>query len=356
MIFRSNCRYALLVPTSMGVRLTSVDRQPVHCSDRYVMQATSAETNTASVLTYLGLPVKVLTRFVQDSPIAEFIKYNLRARGFDVEAKEVPQGGPWGFRHQFNIADMGFGVRGPRVHNDRAGEVGATLNASDFDLIRIFEKEGVQVLHISGLIAAISPQTAKFCLDLIEIAQKNGTLVSFDMNYRPSFWQNREEELQRVFRYIAEHADFLFAGAEDFEKCLGEKVPSTDNLMQHRYAQYKDTVAAISEHYPQVKIFATSLRETINANQHLWGAILFDRNQWFEIPSRPIDVLDRIGGGDAFVGGILYGLLKGWTVERALQFGWACGAMAVTLLTDYLQPLNEAQIWSIWEGNARVVR
>lgn len=125
MFFPSDCRYALLVPTSMGVRLTPVDRQPVHCSDRYVMQATSAESNTASVLAYLGMPVKVLTRLVEDSPIAEFIKYNLRSRGFDVEAREVPQGGPWGFRHQFNIADMGFGPRAPRVHNDRAGEVGA---------------------------------------------------------------------------------------------------------------------------------------------------------------------------------------------------------------------------------------
>lgn len=356
MFFRSDCRYALLVPTSMGVRLTPVDRQPVHCSDRYFMQATSAETNTASVLAYLGMPVKVLTRFVQDSPIAEFIKNNLRSRGFDIEAREVPQGGPWGFRHQFNIADTGFGLRGPRVHNDRAGEVGATLSAEDFDLIRIFEQEGVQVLHLSGLIAAISQQTAQFCLDLIDIARKNGTRISLDMNYRPSFWQNREKELQQVFRRITESADFLFASTEDFEKCLGEKIPAYEENLQSRYELYKKVIEEVSERYPNVRVFATSMRATLNANSHQWGALLFDRSQWYEISARPIDVLDRIGGGDAFVGGILYGLLSGWGMEKVLQFGWACGVMAVTVITDYIQPLNEEQIWNIWEGNARVIR
>ena len=122
----------------MGVRITPENHQPVYCSDRFIMQATSAETNVASISSYLGLPVKVLTAFVAGSPIADFIKANLRSRGMTVEAKTVEQGGPWGYRHQFNIADSGSGVRGPRVCNDRAGEVGRTLDAPDFDLDRIF--------------------------------------------------------------------------------------------------------------------------------------------------------------------------------------------------------------------------
>ena len=111
-------RYALVVPTSMGVRITPADRQPVHISHNYYMQATSAETNVASVPAALGLPVKVLTTFVEGSPIAAFIKADLRSRGMEFEGPEVPQGGPWGYRHQFNIADSGFGMRGPRVQND----------------------------------------------------------------------------------------------------------------------------------------------------------------------------------------------------------------------------------------------
>ena len=121
-------RYALVVPTSMGVRITPATRQPVHISHNFYMQATSAETNVATVPASLGLPVKVLTTFVEGSPIAAFIKADLRSRNMEYEGREVPQGDPWGYRHQFNIADSGFGLRGPRVTNDRAGEVGRTLN------------------------------------------------------------------------------------------------------------------------------------------------------------------------------------------------------------------------------------
>jgi 2-dehydro-3-deoxygluconokinase len=166
---KKNCKYALLVPTSMGVRITPLNGQPVHSSDTYTMYATSAETNVASIASYLGLPVKVLTTFVKGSPIAQFIKSNLKSRNMDFEGPEVEQGDPWGYRHQFNIADSGYGSRGPRVHNDRAGEVGRTLNVKDFDLEHIFGVEGVQIVHLSGLIAALSPETSQFCL---EIAQK----------------------------------------------------------------------------------------------------------------------------------------------------------------------------------------
>ena len=115
--------YSLIVPTSMGVRITPLYGQPVHSSDTFHMQATSAESNVASISSYLGLPVKVLTTFVKDSPIARLIKDNLSSRHLMYEGVEVEQGGPWGYRHQFNIADSGYGSRGPRVKNDRAGEV-----------------------------------------------------------------------------------------------------------------------------------------------------------------------------------------------------------------------------------------
>ena len=181
--------YSLLVPTSMGVRITPVNGQPVHCSDTFKMQATSAETNVASIASYLGLPVKVLTTFVKDSPIAQFIKSNLKSRNMVFEGPEVAQGTPWGYRHQFNIADSGFGTRGPRVQNDRAGEVGCTLNVKDFDLERIFGKEGVQIVHLSGLIGALSPETSNFCLEIARFAKKYDTRISFDLNYRASFWK-----------------------------------------------------------------------------------------------------------------------------------------------------------------------
>src|SRR4030043_969026 len=144
--FHQDCKYSLVVPTSMGVRITPLSGQPVHTSNTFIMQASSAESNVASVSSYLGLPVKVLTTFVKGSPIAQFIKNDLAGRHMSYEGRDVEQGGPWGYRHQFNIADSGYGSRGPRVHNDRAGEVGRILNAKDFALDRIFSDEGVQVV------------------------------------------------------------------------------------------------------------------------------------------------------------------------------------------------------------------
>ena len=350
-------RYALVVPTSMGVRITPVDRQPVHISHNFYMQATSAETNVATVPAALGLPVKVLTTFVEGSPIAAFIKADLRSRNMEYEGKEVPQGGPWGYRHQFNIADSGFGLRGPRVQNDRAGEVGRTLNVKDFDLPRIFGEEGVEVLHLSGLIAALSHETGIFCLELARAAKKYGTRISFDLNYRASFWKGREAELSAIFREIASVSDILIGNEEDFQLCLGVQGPEAGGKdLASKLDSFKEMILRVQKEYPGATTFATTLRQVVSANEHLWGAILLRDGEWHVAEPRPIQVLDRIGGGDGFVGGLLYGVLKGWSAEDCLHFGWATGALAATMLNDYAQPADEEQVWAVWSGNARVKR
>ena len=357
MELRKNCKYALVVPTSMGVRITPLNGQPVHSSELFKMQATSAETNVASVSSYLGLPVKVLTTFVKGSPVAQFIKANLRARNMEYEGPEVPQGGPWGYRHQFNIADSGFGTRGPRVQNDRAGEVGRTLNVKDFDLDRIFGTEGVQIMHLSGLIAALSEDTSKFCLELARAAKKHGTRISFDLNYRATFWKNREKELRDIFTEIASVSDILIGNEEDFQLCLGIKGPEAGGKdIEAEIEGFKAMIGRVKESFPNASVFATTLREVVSVNEHLWGSIMLAGNQWEVIKPRTIRVLDRIGGGDGFVGGLLYAILKDWPAEKWPQFGWASGALATTFETDYGQPADEDMIWSIWEGNARVKR
>jgi len=354
---RQNCKYALVVPSSMGVRITPPDGQPVASGNMFFMQATSAETNVASIPAYLGLPTKVLTTFVKDSPIAQFIKANLRSRGMDYEGKEVEQGGPWGYRHQFNIADSGCGSRGPRVLNDRAGEVGRTLNIADFDLERIFGEEGVQILHLSGLIGALSHETSIFCLELARAAKKYGTLISFDLNYRASFWAGREQELHDIFTEIASISDILVGNEEDFQLCLGIQGPEAGGKgLNGKIDAFKGMIENVRRAFPNTSVYATTLREVINANQHLWGAIMWVDGQWQVVEPREIRVLDRIGGGDGFVGGFLYGILKNWEPEKWIQFGWATGALATTFLTDYAQPADEEQVWSVWSGNARVKR
>jgi 2-dehydro-3-deoxygluconokinase len=354
---KKDFKYALVVPTSMGVRITPVNGQPVHSSNLFEMQATSAETNVASISSYLGLPVKVLTTFVKDSPVAGFIKSNLRSRHMDYEGPEVPQGGPWGYRHQFNIADSGFGTRGPRVQNDRAGEVGRTLSVKDFDLERIFGQEGVQIVHLSGLIAALSPETSEFCLQLARFAKKYGTRISFDLNFRATFWKGREKELHEIFTEIASVSDILIGNEEDFQLCLGIEGPEAGGKsITSEIDGFKEMIYRVRQSFPNASVFATTLRQVISTNEHLWGAIMLEGDNWHVVEPRRINVLDRIGGGDGFVGGMIYAILKEWEPEKWPQFGWATGALATTFLTDYAQPADEDMVWSIWKGNARVKR
>jgi len=358
MKLKEKYKWSLVVPTSMGIRLTPVAQgQPIHKSDTLFMQATSAESNVVSVSAYLGLPCKVLTTFVKGSPIAQFIKDNLRSRNLDFEGKEVEQGGPWGYRHQINIADSGYGSRGPRVWNDRSGEVGRTLNVKDFDLNRLFGEEGVQILHISGLIGALSPETSRFCLELARTAKKFGTAISFDLNYRASFWEGREQELSEIFREIASISDILIGNEEDFQLSLGIKGPEAGGKdIAAEIESFKGMIRNVKKSFPNVSVFANTLREVVSVNEHLWGAILLAGEEWHVVEPRSIQVLDRIGGGDGFVGGLLYGILKGWEPAKWIQFAWATGALATTFITDYGQPADEAQVWSIWKGNARVIR
>ncbi|MFC1763669.1 sugar kinase [Planctomycetota bacterium] len=357
MKFRSDCDYAILAPTSMGTRLIPTNNQGVHNSKLYRMEVSSAESNVVSVSSYLGLPAKVLTTLVKDSPIARLIKDDLAGRHIDVEAKEVDQGGPWGYRHQINIADTGFGARGPRVHNDRAGEVGRTLNAKDFDLERIFDQEGVRIVHLSGLIAALSPETGTFCLEIARAAKKHGSRIAFDLNHRASFWINREKELGKIFAEIAGLADILVGNEEDFQLCLGIEGPEAGGKdLAAKIESFKGMIDRAKQAYPNASVFATTLRQVVHTNCHMWGAIMAEGDNWHVVEPREIAVLDRIGGGDGFVGGLLYALLRDWEPEKWVQFGWATGALVTTLYTDYAQPADEEQIWSIWAGNARVRR
>ncbi|MCQ2144031.1 MAG: PfkB family carbohydrate kinase, partial [Bacteroidales bacterium] len=119
---------------------------------------------------------------------------------------------------------------------------------------------------------------------------------------------------------------------------------------------FKEMIGRVKASYPAASVYATTLREVRDTNSHNWGAIMSAGDEWFVAEPREIHVLDRIGGGDGFVGGLLYAVLKGWEPARWIEFGWASGALATTFLTDYAQPADEEQIWSIWKGNARVKR
>jgi 2-dehydro-3-deoxygluconokinase len=355
--FKKNAKYDLICASSMGTRLVPKNRQPVSTSTEFELQSTSAETNVLNISSSLNLRTKVLTSFVKDNAIASFIKNQLRMRNIEFEGPDIPSGGPWGYRHQINIADSGYGLRAPKVTNDRAGEVGRDLKIENYDLEKLFVKDGVKLLHLSGLVAALSENTTKFCIELAKKAKENGTLISFDLNYRQSFWINREDELRKAFIEIAQLSDFLIGNEEDFQLALGIKGPEVEGKdLSSNIDKFKDMINKVKATYPNVKVFATTLRQVENANEHYWGALMNIEDTWYVEEARKIQVLDRIGGGDGFVGGILYSALKNLKQEDWIKFGWATGALATTMISDYATVESEDQIWSIYNGNARIKR
>ena len=241
--------------------------------------------------------------------------------------------------------------------NDRAGEIGRTLSPDDFDLERLFTEEGIGVIHLSGLIASLSEKTTDCCVQLAKMAKENGTLVSFDLNYRASFWAGKEKELRKAFIRVAEVSDILLGNEEDFQLCLGiEGPPAGGRDLKEKAQDFRTMISGAKKEYPDVSVFATTLRQVISANEHLWGAILTDGDNWYFEEPRKIDVLDRNGGGDGFAGGVLYGIIRGWPADNWIQFGWACAVLAASSLHDYAEPLDEKQVWDIYDGNARVQR
>ena len=354
---RENCKYGIAVPTSMGVRITPPGGAPAHTSNTYMMQATSAESNVVNISASLGIKGLVLANFVQGSPISSFIKSELRKRNIDYFGPDIPQGGPWGYRHQFNIADSGYGSRGPRVHNDRAGEVGRAINPKDFDFDKIFGGDGVGILHLSGLFGALSPETSRFCVAASQTAKKYGTLICFDLNYRASFWKGREAELRGAFEEIAAMTDILIGNEEDFQLALGISGPKSGGKdLASQIGNFKEMIKLVKQKFPNAEIYGTTLRQVLSVQEHMWGAITLFGDTWTTIEPRPIHILDRIGGGDGFAGGLLYGILKNMEPEKATQFAWASGALATTVLEDYATPADEEMVWNIYEGNARVRR
>ncbi|MFW5812241.1 MAG: PfkB family carbohydrate kinase, partial [Alkalispirochaetaceae bacterium] len=166
-----------------------------------------------------------------------------------------------------------------------------------------------------------------------------------------------EEELRPVFTEIASIADILVGNEEDFQLALLlPGPPAGGEGLAGKMESFKSMIATVRTAFPEVAVCATTLREVVSANRHLWGALVSAPDGWHVAEPREITVLDRIGGGDGFVGGLLYAILKGWEPQQWVEFAWASGALATTFLTDYAQPADEEQIWSIWSGNARVKR
>lgn len=241
-------------------------------------------------------------------------------------------------RNGLNFTERGFGIRGAKGCSDRANTAISQARPEDFDFDYIFGELGVKWLHTGGIYAALSEQASRTVIEAIKTAKKYGTLVSYDLNYRPSMWSaiGGQAKAQEVNREIASYVDVMIGNEEDFTACLGFEIEGQDaSLKELNVDGYKKMIETAVQTYPNFKAVATTLRTVKTATVNDWSALCWADGQIHKARDyQNLEIMDRVGGGDSFASGLIYGLMTTGDAARAVNYGAAHGALAMTTPGD----------------------
>ena len=263
-------------------------------------------------------------------------------------------------RNGLNFTERGYGIRGALGVSDRGNTAASQLKEGDIDWEYIFGTLGVRWLHTGGIFAALSDTTAKVVIEAVKTAKKYGTIVSYDLNYRPSLWNDigGKAKAREVNKEIAKYIDVMIGNEEDFTACLGLEVEGNDeNLKKLNIDGYKKMMAKAAELYPNFKVAASTLRTVNTATVNDWSAICWaDGKVYNGLDLNGLEIYDRVGGGDSFASGLIYGLMETGDPQTAVNYGVAHGALAMTTPGD-TSMATKAEVERIIDGvGARVQR
>lgn len=330
---------------------------PFRKARSFEVHVSGGEYNVAANLAdCFGLRTGIATAMVRYG-IGELVQARVREMGVTPFYKWFDHDGVRGPNIATVYSDRGHGVRGPVVFYNRANEAGALLKAGDFDWKSIFAG-GVRWFHSGGIFAALSETTAELIIEGMQAAKAAGAVTSLDLNYRPKLWTaaGGQKKAQQVLGRIVDHVDALIGNEEDLQKGLGIAGPEVASKASLDPDTFFMMIDRVVERHPQIKLVATTLREVHSTNRHDWGAVLWLGGQHLVSPTCHLDVLDRIGGGDGFASGMIYGLLTGRSPEDSLRLGWAHGALLTTFHGDVtMARLDEVEAFAKG-GSARVQR
>ncbi len=263
-------------------------------------------------------------------------------------------------RNGLNFTERGFGVRGAVGVPDRGHTAASQLKPGDFDWEHIFGKLGARWFHTGGIFAALSETTAALTIEAVQAAKKHGTIVSYDLNYRPSLWKSigGQAKAREVNREIAKYVDVMIGNEEDFTASLGFEVEGVDhNLSNIETDAFKRMIETAVKAYANFKVAATTLRGVITASKNDWSAICWHDGKFYESRKYPgLDILDRVGGGDSFASGLAFGFLDKNDPQAAVDYGAAHGALASTTPGDTSMATRKEVEKLMKGGSARVVR
>ena len=336
---KNECAYDMISLGEIMLRLDPGDGR-IRTTREFKAWEGGGEYNVARGLRKcFGFKTAVLTAFA-DNDVGRLIEDFIMQGGVDTQfIKWVPYDGIGRkVRNGLNFTERGFSVRGALGVSDRAYTAASQMKPSDFDLDYIFGTLGVRWLHTGGIYAALSESASEMVIATVKAAKKYGTLVSYDLNYRPSLWKDigGQAKAQEVNKEIAKYIDVMIGNEEDFTACLGFEVEGNDaNLKELNLDGYKKMIGEVVKAYPNFKAVATTLRTVKSASVNDWSAICYADGQVYKAADyKGLEIYDRVGGGDSFASGLVYGLMTFEDAQKAVEYGAAHGALAMTTPGD----------------------
>ncbi len=336
---KKDCAFDMISLGEIMLRLDPGDMRVKNARNFRVWEG-GGEYNVARGLRRcFGMKTSVVTAFA-DNEIGRLCEDFILQGGVDTSLiKWVPYDGIGRrVRNGLNFTERGFGIRGAVGVSDRGNTAASQLKKGDVDWEYIFGTLGVRWLHTGGIFAALSESTAEVVIEAVKTAKKYGTIVSYDLNYRPSLWKDigGKEKAQQVNKEIAKYIDVMIGNEEDFTACLGFEIEGNDeNLKELNLDGYVKMLGEVCKAYPNFKVIATTLRTVKTATVNDWSAMVYADGKVYNGLSLPaLEIYDRVGGGDSFASGLIYGLMTYDDAQVAVNYGVAHGALAMTTPGD----------------------
>jgi len=355
------CRFDLVALGEVMLRFDPGDYR-IATTRSFAVSEGGGEYNVARGLRRcFGMRTALVSAFA-DNAVGRLLEDLILQGGVDQSRVEwVPYDGIGrDVRNGLNFVERGFGVRAALGVSDRAHSAAAAMRPGDVDWDEIFGAEGARWFHCGGIFAALAPGTAELALEAMTAARRHGTIVSFDLNYRPSLWKasGGTEAAAETNRRLVEQVDVLLGNEEDFSAALGYSLDGVDESLTDLDAgAYERLHRDVLGGYPNLSLVATSLREAHTATANDWGGVCSTRDRFVVGPELPgLEIFDRVGGGDSFASGLIYGLLTCGDVETALAYGVAHGALAMTTPGDTSMATLDEVERVMRGGGARVIR
>ena len=336
---KSNCRWDLVSLGEVMLRLDPGDGRVTTAREFRAWEG-GGEYNVARGLKRcFGMDTAIVTALA-DNPIGRLIEDLMLQGGVSLKhLRWVKYDGVGrNVRNGLNFTERGFGVRAALGCSDRGYTAVSQLKPGEIDWTEIFEREQARWFHTGGIFCALSESTPLVAREAMQAAKRAGTIVSYDLNYRPSLWNSLggKSKAKEVNRALAPLVDVMLGNEEDFTAALGFEVAGADEgLSQFDPAHYKKMIEKVVQEFPNLSVVATTLRHAKTATRNDWGAIAYSSGQFHEAPVREqLEIYDRVGGGDSFASGLIYGLLTGKNLQWSLECGAAHGALAMTTPGD----------------------